>query len=138
MMDEDAARALPKMSVLELVVDQDVPFLSVVGPVHGHAGENARARKMLGGPSYLLRRSPVAAWQARQDKGIEMPHRIEQLGRVGHQRQCAVKIRMARQLAPEGPAAALLERSRRHAQKRGRGPVEIGKNAIATEIKLHR
>src|SRR3546814_20127626 len=53
--------------------------------------EDSRARKVLGRPTHLLRRCPRAARQAGKDDRIEMPERVEQPHRLGHQRKRAVE-----------------------------------------------
>lgn len=139
MVDEDAARCFPEMRMLALVVDKDVTFLCVVALVDRHHREDMRAGKVLGGLTHLLRCCPLAARQAGQDNRIEMPDRMEQPHRVGHQRERPVKIRMPRDLAPEcADAAPLLKGAWRHSQKLRGGPAEIGQYAIAVEIELHR
>src|SRR3546814_5942749 len=46
---------------------------------------------------------------------------------------------MARELAPESrDAVALFISARRHTEQFRRAPVEIGQNAVAVEIELHR
>jgi hypothetical protein len=61
MVDEGAACSCPEVTIFECVVDQDVAIASVATLVGRQAGDDPRARKMLGGPAHLLRGGPISA-----------------------------------------------------------------------------
>src|SRR3546814_6671247 len=63
---ENAARPLPKMRVLHLVVDEDIAALRVVALVDRHYGQDLRSGEMPGRPADFLRRGPGAARQPGQ------------------------------------------------------------------------
>ena len=138
MMDEKPARAFPEVCVPELVIDQNVADVAMLALVDRHDCKNARAWKVLSRPPDLLRSGPASTGKARQNHGREMPDRVEQVHGVRYERQGAVEVGMKGERLPErSDAPALLERSRRHAQQLCCGAVEIGKDAVAIEVKLH-
>src|SRR3546814_8471800 len=80
---ENAARPLPKMRVLHLVVDEDIAALRVVALVDRHYGQDLRAGEMPGRPADFLRRGPGAARQPGQDGRDEVADRgAQQIGRA--------------------------------------------------------
>ena len=87
------------------------------------------------GPADLLRRRPIAERQAGQDDRVEVRDRVEQLPRIGHQRQAA------RRNPARGRSAARIRACRGAPRTRAttcradslRAGIEIGQHAVAIE-----
>src|SRR3546814_4689223 len=92
--NEDAARRLPQMPMLQGVVDEDVVPPAMPALVDGHAGDDPRTGKVRRRPALLLRLRPSTARAARQDDRIrseEHTSELQSLMRISYAVFCLKK-----------------------------------------------
>lgn len=122
MMDENAARLLPEVTVCVPVVDERVAGLAMLALQRRRRRDHRDAREVPLGPMPLLWLRPSAARQAREDDGLASLKRREEFLRVGQELELREEVRFGREPAPEPLLAkSTLEHFGRHTED-PRGP----------------
>jgi hypothetical protein len=132
--DEDAARPLPKVAIFIAIVDQSVARMAVLIFQSCSSSDDRHAGEVSFRPTALLRLGPLSSRKPGQDDGIEMPNGLVQVHRIGQQIQFGEEVWHGYKLAPELlKAELLLKLARRLPQNRRCGFVELGKYAITIQ-----
>src|SRR3954454_14036252 len=98
------------------------------------SGDDRNAGEMAFRPTAFLRLGPLSSRKPGKDDGIEMPHGLVQVHRIGQQIQFSEKVWHGYKLAPELlKTELLLKLARRLPQNRRCGFVEVGKYAITIQ-----
>src|SRR4051795_12259657 len=107
-LNEDAAHPLPKAAIFVAIIDQSVTWIAVLIFQSCGSGDDRNAGEISFRPAALLRLGPLSSRKPGQDDGIEMPHGLVQVHRIGQQIQFGEEVWHGYKLAPELLKAELL------------------------------